>query len=90
VRTGAIGNESVPIQLAQCWFPELAISSAKNINTSFEYNIRKQFYQTAPRKLLCFEITKMLIAVLINKLTVSFVIIFGTLSLPTGACFNRT
>jgi len=23
------GNESVPIQLAQCWFPGLAISSAK-------------------------------------------------------------
>jgi len=27
-----IGNESVPIQLAQCWFPRLAISNAKNIN----------------------------------------------------------
>jgi len=25
----SIGNESVPIQLAQCWFPGLAISSAK-------------------------------------------------------------
>jgi len=25
----AIGNESVPIQLAQCSFPELAISNAK-------------------------------------------------------------
>ena len=24
-----IRNESVPIQLAQCWFPELAIFSAK-------------------------------------------------------------
>jgi len=24
-----IGNESVPIQLAQCWFPRLAISNAK-------------------------------------------------------------
>jgi len=24
-----IGNESVPIQLAQCWFPGLAISAAK-------------------------------------------------------------
>ena len=23
------GNESVPIQLAQCWFPGLAISDAK-------------------------------------------------------------
>ena len=24
-----IGNESVPIQLTQCWFPGLAISNAK-------------------------------------------------------------
>jgi len=24
-----IGNESAPIQLAQCWFPGLAISNAK-------------------------------------------------------------
>jgi len=24
-----IGNDSVPIQLAQCWFPGLAISNAK-------------------------------------------------------------
>jgi len=28
--TLCVGNESVPIQLAQCWFPEQAISSAKN------------------------------------------------------------
>jgi len=25
----SIGNESVPIQLAQCWFPGVAISNAK-------------------------------------------------------------
>jgi len=25
----AVGNESVPTQLAQCWFPWLAISNAK-------------------------------------------------------------
>ena len=24
-----MGNESVPMQLAQCWFPGLAISNAK-------------------------------------------------------------
>jgi len=28
-RTARIWNESVPIQLAQCWFPGLAISNAK-------------------------------------------------------------
>ena len=26
---GYMGNESVPIQLAQCWFPGLAISNTK-------------------------------------------------------------
>jgi len=30
IRTAqAIGNESVPIQLTQCWFPGLAVSNAK-------------------------------------------------------------
>jgi len=30
VRNGnKIGNENVPIQLAQCWFPWLAISNAE-------------------------------------------------------------
>jgi len=29
MRAVSIGNESVPIQLAQCWFPRLAISNAK-------------------------------------------------------------
>jgi len=28
-RDKAIGNESVPIQLAQCWFRGMAISNAK-------------------------------------------------------------
>ena len=37
------------------------------------------------RKLLRFEIAKMLIAVLANKFIVSFVIIFGTLSFPIFA-----
>jgi len=30
-----IGNESVPIQLAQCWFPGLAISNAKKYKHFF-------------------------------------------------------
>jgi len=29
LRVREIGNESVPIPLAQCWFPGLAISNAK-------------------------------------------------------------
>jgi len=46
MQASSIGNKSVPIQLAQCWFPGLAISNAK-IKIFFKYNIRKPFYQTA-------------------------------------------
>jgi len=58
--SSCIGNESVPIQLAQCWFPGLAISSAK-MYIYFHFSI--QFYQTALEKLLWFEISKILIVV---------------------------
>jgi len=37
----ATGSESVPMQLAQCWFPGLAISSAKNINVLFQTALGK-------------------------------------------------
>ena len=43
----AIGNETVPIQLAQCRFPGLAISDAKILTYFSNKNIRKQFCQTA-------------------------------------------
>jgi len=56
-----IGNESAPIQLAQCRFPGLAISNAKILVYFSNKNIRKQFYQTAFGN--WFEITKMLVAV---------------------------
>jgi len=42
------GNESAPIQLAQCRFPGLAISNAKILTYFSNKNIQKQFYQTAP------------------------------------------
>jgi len=42
-----IGNESVPIQLAQCRFPGLANSNAKNKYIFSNKTFRKQFYQTA-------------------------------------------
>ena len=58
----SIGTEGAPIQLAQCWFPGLAISNAKMLiyfsNEIYGSNFIKQ-----TRKLLWFEITKMLIAV---------------------------
>ena len=47
VGLGPIGNESVPIELAQCWFPGLAISNDKISNILSAKNTRKQFYQTA-------------------------------------------
>jgi len=58
--SSCIGNESVPIQLAQCWFPGMAISSAK-MYIYFQFSI--QFYQTALEKLLWFEISKILIVI---------------------------
>jgi len=45
-----IGNESVPIQLAQCRFPGLAISSAKTeiyfSNKTYGSNFIKQHAET--------------------------------------------
>jgi len=57
-----IGNESVPIQLAQCRFPGLAISDAK-ILTYFSNKIHGSNFIKQHSKLLRFEITKMPIAV---------------------------
>jgi len=54
-------NESVPIQLAQCWFSGLAISSAK-IYIYFSNKIHGAILSNSTRKLSWFEITKMLIA----------------------------
>jgi len=55
----------VPIQLAQCWFPELAISYAK-IDAYYFFQIKytETILSNSTRKLLCFEITELLIAVL--------------------------
>ena len=53
-----IGNESVPIQLAQCWFPGLAISNAKLL-----IYFSNKIYESNFIKLLRLEITKTLIAV---------------------------
>jgi len=58
----ATGNESVPIQPAQCRFRGLAISSAKII-IYFKIKYTEAIISNSTRKLLWFEITKMLIAV---------------------------
>jgi len=59
----SIGNESVPIQLAQCWFPGLAVSNAKKYKYIFQIKYTEAILSNSSRKLLWFEITKMLIAV---------------------------
>ena len=62
-RGGGIGNESVPIQSAQCWFPGLAISSAKIQIYIFQIKYTEAILSNSTRKLLRFEVTKMLIVV---------------------------
>ena len=75
-----IENESVPIQLAQCSFPWLAIFNTKKWKYIFEIKYTATTLSNSTLKLLWFEIAKMLIAVLKRKFTVLFIINFGTLS----------
>jgi len=57
----ALGNESVPIQLAQCRFPGLAISNAK-INT-FSNKTYGRYFIKQHSETVWFEITKMSVTV---------------------------
>jgi len=59
---GCMRDESAPIQLAQCRFPELAISNT-TIYIFFEIKYVEAILSNSTRKLLWFEISKMLIAV---------------------------
>jgi len=59
-----IENESVPIRLAQCRFPGLAIYNDKILLLLFfQIKYAEAILSNSTRKLLLFEITKMLIAV---------------------------
>jgi len=73
-----IGNESVPIQLTQCRFPGLAISNTKILIYIFQIKYTETILSNSTRKLVWFEITKMMIACSLIKNIVSFIIIFGT------------
>jgi len=64
------GNKSVPIQLAQCCFPGLAISNSMKYKYIFQIKYTGAISSNSTRKLLWFEVTKMLIAVLQNKFIV--------------------
>ena len=58
-----IRNESAPIQLAQCWFPELAIYNVKILIYIFQIKYTEAILSNSTRKLLRFEITEVPIAV---------------------------
>jgi len=68
----AIGNESVPIQLAQCRFPGLVISNAKILIYFFQIKYTKAILLNSTQKLLWLEIAKMLIAVSEKKYCVIY------------------
>jgi len=73
-----IGKDSAPIQLAQCLscpFPVL------KYYYFFKYNIRTQFYQAARETVIVWNCQNTDCS-LRKKITVSFIIIFGTLSFP--------
>ena len=53
-------NKSVPIQLAQCWFRALAIYNANIFK--IKYRATEEILSNGTRKLLWFEISKMLTA----------------------------
>ena len=71
-----IGNESVPIQLAQCRFLGLVIHSAK-ILIYFQVKYTEAILSNSSRKLLWFEITKLLIVSFI-RIFVKTLSIYGT------------
>ena len=78
----AIGNESVPIQLAQCWFPGLATSNAK-IWRYFLKIYGSDFIKQQSETVMVWNYQDADCS-LKNKFIVSFTrpIIFGTLSYP--------
>jgi len=78
-----IGDESVPIQLAQCLFPGWPFPTLKYRHV-FQIIYTEAILSNNTRELLRFEISKMLIAFKINKFIVLFIILFGTLSFPMG------
>ena len=77
-----IANESVPIQLAQCWFHGLAISYAK-ILIYFSTKIHGSNF--IKQRCYGLKLPKPADCSLRKKIIVSFIIIFGTFSFPMAA-----
>jgi len=85
MRHPGIGNESVPIQLAQCRFPGLAFISNDKILIYFSNKIYgSNFFQTALKNGYGLKLPNADRS-LRKKIIVSFIIIFGTLSFPMTA-----
>jgi len=80
-----ITNESVPIQLAQCWFHGLAISSAK-IKIYFSNQIYGSNYIEQHSETVIVLNYRNAHCSPKNKFIVSFIIIFGTFSFPMAHC----
>ena len=78
----------MPVQLAQCWFPGWSFLMLK-YKYIYQIKYTEAVLSNSNRKLLWFEINKMLIAVLQNKFIVLFIIIFGTLSFPILCVFTH-
>jgi len=76
-----IGNDSAPIQLAQCQVRRLAISDAKVLICT-EAILSNSSFVKQHSELFWFEITKIRIVI-----CVSFIIIFGTLSFPVDGSY---
>ena len=74
------GNESVPIQLAQCWFPGLAIASAKMF-VYFSNEIYRSNFIKPLGKYYGLNLQKCWLQFKKSNFSVSFVIIIVTLSL---------
>ena len=77
----------MPIQLAQCWFPGLAISNVI-IYIFFQIINTEAILSNSTRKLLRFEIAKMLIAVL--KKQTYCVILYNYFRHTFVGCANNT
>ena len=61
IRKRALLHKSVPMQLAQCWFPEGWPFPVLKLKYSFQIKYTKTILSNSTRKLLWFEINKMLI-----------------------------
>jgi len=83
-----IGNESVPIQLAQCWFPGLAIFNAKTEHIFWNKVCKSNFIKKQSETVMVWN-QQNADNSLKNKSIALFVIIFGIPSFPVPRSNQR-